>query len=126
MAGEEITEYNGTDKNWMTLLLGTDGAGEKFGDWQFIINRSPSANGKTSIEKSKGGYSWESAGEAEYKVHGNVIVYSIPLSVLGVTADSCHLKIKACDNLQHPEDFNDYYVSGDCAPIGRLSYSYGY
>ena len=126
VAGEEITEYNGSDKNWMTLLLGTDGEGEKFGDWQFIINRSPSASGKTSIEKSKGGYSWESAGEAEYKVHGNVIVYSIPLSVLGVTADSCHLKIKACDNLQHPEDFNDYYVSGDCAPIGRLSYSYGY
>ncbi len=124
---EAITSYNGTDKNWMNLLIKTeDGNENSFGGFQYIINRAPDGNGKTTIERSVGEYNWESAGTAEYAVSGNVILYSIPLSALGLNAENCYIRIKACDNVTHYDDIMDYYVSGDSAPIGRFAYAYGY
>ena len=123
---EEITPYNGTDTNWMTLLIGTDSSLPSFETFRYIVNRSPKGDGTTSVEQSLGGFSWETAGGAEYRVYGNVIVYKIPLRTLGLDADNCHLRLKVTDNVTQPDDIMDYYVSGDCAPIGRLSYSYGY
>lgn len=124
---EAVTAYNGTDKNWMNLLIQTENGGENsFAGFQYIVNRSPDGSGKTSVEKSKGGFSWESAGSAQYAVSGNVVLYSIPLASLGLTAQNCYIRIKACDNVTKPDDIMDYYVSGDSAPIGRFAYSYGY
>lgn len=123
---KEITAYNGTDTNWMTLYLGNDSQDADFQTYQYIVGRSPKSDGTTSVEKSTGGFNWKNAGNAEYKLYGDVIVYKIPLSLLGVSADSCHLRLKVTDNVTHPDDIMDYYISGDCAPIGRLSYSYGY
>ena len=124
---EAVTAYNGTDKNWMNLLIQTENGGENsFAGFQYIVNRSPDGSGKTSVEKSRGGFSWESAGSAQYAVSGNVVLYSIPLASLGLTAQNCYIRIKACDNVTKPDDIMDYYVSGDSAPIGRFAYSYGY
>ena len=110
----------------MTLLIGTDSSLPSFETFRYIVNRSPKGDGTTSVEQSLGGFSWETAGGAEYRVYGNVIVYKIPLRTLGLDADNCHLRLKVTDNVTQPDDIMDYYVSGDCAPIGRLSYSYGY
>ncbi len=123
----DITAYNGTDVNWMNLLIKTtDGNENAFGSFNYIINRTPTDNGTTSIEKSTGGYNWTGAGTAQYKLNGNAIIYSIPLSALGLTSDNCYVRIKACDNVTKYDDITDYYVSGDSAPIGRFAYSYGY
>lgn len=123
---EEITPYNGTDRNWMTLLLKTeDGNDNSFGGFQYVVNRTPQ-DGKTSVERSKGGYEWESAGEADYALSGNVILYRIPLAALGLSAENCYVRIKASDNVTHCDDIMDYYVTGDSAPIGRFAYAYGY
>ena len=123
----DITAYNGTDVNWMNLLIKTtDGNENAFGSFNYIINRTPTDNGTTSIEKSTGGYNWTGAGAAQYKSNGNAIIYSIPLSALGLTSDNCYVRIKACDNVTKYDDITDYYVSGDSAPIGRFAYSYGY
>ena len=51
---------------------------------------------------------------------------AVPLSALGLTSDSCYIQFKVTDNVQNPGDIMDYYVTGDSAPIGRLSYAYGY
>ena len=124
---EPVTAHNGSDTNWMNLLIQTENGGENsFAGFQYIVNRSPDGNGKTSVEKSKGGFVWESAGTAQYAVSENVILYSIPLASLGLTADNCYIRIKACDNVTKPDDVMDYYISGDSAPIGRFAYSYGY
>lgn len=123
---DDITAYNGADKNWMTLLIGATENNNGFNGYDYIINRSPKTDGTTSIEKSTGGYNWANAGSADYRVYGNVIVYKIPLATLGLTADNCHIVFKVTDNVTKPDDIMNYYVSGDCAPIGRLSYSYGY
>lgn len=111
----------------MNLLIQMENGGENsFAGFQYIVNRSPDGSGKTSVEKSRGGFSWESAGSAQYAVSENVVLYSIPLASLGLTAQNCYIRIKACDNVTKPDDIMDYYVSGDSAPIGRFAYSYGY
>jgi hypothetical protein len=78
------------------------------------------------VEKSTGGYAWQTAGEASYTVSGNVMQISIPLSALGLTKDNCYVQFKVTDNVTKYDDIMDYYVTGDSAPIGRLSYTYGY
>lgn len=124
---ENITAYNGSDVNWMNLLIKTEEGNENaFGGFQYIINRAPASDGTTTVERSKGGYDWESAGNAAYAVFENVIMYSIPLSSLGLTGDECYVRIKACDHVTNYDDIMDYYVSGDSAPIGRFAYAYGY
>ena len=37
-----------------------------------------------------------------------------------------NISIKVTDNVINQEDEMNYYINGDCAPIGRLGYSYGY
>ncbi|MBQ9709607.1 MAG: hypothetical protein IJV67_03175 [Clostridia bacterium] len=120
----DVTEYNGEDENWMNVLIST-GGDKSFAGYDFIINRAPKANGKTSVERSTGGYAWENAGEAEYRVYGNVMLYKIPLSALGLTADNCRIEFKVTDNITEPGNILNYYVSGESAPLGRLSFSYG-
>lgn len=124
---DAITAYNGTDKNWMNVFIKTsEDIANSFGGYQYVINRTPNANGKTSVEKSTGGYAWQTAGEASYTVSGNVMQISIPLSALGLTKDNCYVQFKVTDNVTKYDDIMDYYVTGDSAPIGRLSYTYGY
>lgn len=120
-----ITEHNGSDLNWMNVLIKTGGA-DSFAGYDYIINRSPQPSGKTSVEKSSGGFVWTPAGQAEYKVDGKIMQIRIPLSALGLTAKNCAIEFKVADNVSSPDDIMDYYISGDSAPIGRLSFSYGY
>ncbi len=123
---DDVTAYDGGE-NWMTLLIGTGKDNENsFGGFNFIINRSPEANGKTSVEKSRGGYNWALSGKAEYRIYGNAMVYSVPLSMLGLDKDNCELRLKVSDNVTHFDEIMDYYVSGDSAPLGRFAYSYGF
>jgi hypothetical protein len=124
---DDITAYNGTDANWMNILIG-DGSNtaSSFAGYQYLINRKPEEKGKTSVEKSTGGYQWQSVGKAEYSVKGNLMQVAIPLSALGLTAEHCAFEFKIADHVTHCDDIMDYYVSGDSAPIGRLSYSYGF
>ena len=124
---EDITAYNGTDKNWMNVFIKTsEDIATSFGGYNYVINRAPKANGKTSVERSTGGYAWESAGEAAYTVFGNVMQIAIPLEALGLSAQNCYVQFKVSDNVTRYDDIMDYYVTGDSAPIGRLSYTYGY
>ena len=122
---DDITEYNGTDKNWMNLLISVDSEDEDvFAGYQYIINRTPS-DGVTSVEKSIGGYDWEEIGTAQYRIDGNVMTLSIPLSTLKLSAGKCNIQFKVADNVTNYDDIMDYYVTGDCAPLGRLNYVYG-
>ena len=124
---DPITAYNGTDKNWMNVLIKTnEDIANSFGGYNYVINRSPLNNGKTSVEKSIGGYNWQTAGEATYTVNGNVMQISVPLATLGLSSKNYYVQFKVSDNVTNYDDIMDYYVTGDSAPIGRLSYTYGY
>lgn len=120
---EEITKHEAGDLTWMNVLIGVEGSdAPSFEGFQFVVNRTPDG-AVTSVEKSLGGYSFETIGQAKCSVQGKYLQLSVPKALLGV-GDSFTLKIKATDHITHPEDIMDYYVSGDSAPIGRLGYTW--
>lgn len=129
---EKITDYEYGDFTWMNVLIKTsEDITGTFAGYSYAVNRKPTADGKTSVEKSTGGYNWETAGEAEYRVYGNVMLLKVPLAALGLTSDAVTFQFKVSDHVVSADgkaapDIMDYYVTGDSAPIGRLSYSYGY
>lgn len=124
VTAEDITDYNGSDKNWMNLFIRTDKAGnDTFGGFNFVVNRSPDGS-VTSLERSLGGYNFEKVTDVRYKKIGNSVSFEIPLPALGITADGPSVWIKATDNVTNYSDIHDYYVSGDCAPLGRFAYAY--
>lgn len=121
-----ITDYNGTDENWMNILISAGDTTNSFAGFNYVINRKPTANGKTSVEKcTADGWNWQTVGEADYFVSGNQMVVKISLATLGLTADNVALSFKVADNVQKPSDILEYYISGDSAPIGRFGYAYG-
>lgn len=122
----DITPYNGTDANWMNLLIGTGDTANAFSGYRYIINRKPGKKGTTSVEQSTGGYAWKKAGEATYTIKGNTMQVAIPLRALGMTGNNCSFQFKVADNVTHANQIMDYYITGDSAPVGRLSFSYGY
>lgn len=132
---EDVTAYESGD-NWMNILIKTDASTEdnSFAGYNFAVNRAPDGN-TTSVEKSTGGWNWESAGAAELLVEGNRMMITVPLSTLGLSADNVKFSFKVADNVQKPSwfaaedaehDILHYYATGDSAPLGRYSYSYGY
>ena len=140
----DITPYNGSDLNWMNVLIRSQGS-ENFEGYHYIINRRPegksteagagaeagegtpaiAGSGTTSVERSSGGYNWVTSGDAEYVVKGNVMQLVIPLANLGLSAEDCAIEFKVADNVTEYDDIMDYYVTGDSAPLGRLNFSYG-
>lgn len=132
---EDITAHEEGDTRWMNLLISAGDTSTSFAGFNYIINRTPNENGTTSIEKcTESGFHWAAAGEAEYYVSGNVIVYKVPLSVLGLSADNVEFSFKVADNVQKPSYYTEedeeesilyYYITGDSAPIGRFGYAYG-
>lgn len=122
----DIQAYAGGE-NWMNILISTK-ASAASGNWEgydYIINRSPSG-GAASVEKSAGGWTWQSVGSASMQIEGNKMMITVPLSMLGLTAENFAFEFKVADNVTNYTDIMDYYVTGDSAPIGRLNYSYGY
>lgn len=132
---EDVTAYESGD-NWMNILIKTEASTEdnSFAGYNFAVNRAPDGN-TTSVEKSTGGWNWKSAGAAELLVEGNRMMITVPLSTLGLSADNVKFSFKVADNVQKPSwfaaedaehDILHYYATGDSAPLGRYSYSYGY
>lgn len=116
---DSITDYNGTDSNYMNLFLGTKDGDPSFMGFNYVVNR----DGRGLIEKSKDGSSWENVGTAILQKKGNVMQVCLERKTLGLL-DSTDLSFKVADHVTHPDDPLDYYVSGDSAPIGRLGYAY--
>lgn len=118
-----ISSY--TDPNWMMLFLSTDKT-QKTGweGYDFLINGRVVDDRTTILQRSKSGWHWEDVAKVSYRVKGNELELAIPKSALGIHGDHFTIDFKWADNIQHPGDIMDFYVSGDCAPIGRFNYRY--
>ena len=116
-----VTEYEEGDEEWMNVYIAT-GASGGWENYNYIVNRRPNADGTTSVQKLNGTV-LEEAGAARYFCQGNYIFYEIPLSALGVTAGD-EIQLKITDNIQNFMDIDDFYVSGEAAPIGRINFAY--
>ena len=122
---DELTEPRNDDKSWMNVMISLGDNNDSFASFSYIINRTRE-NGKATIEKLNKDFNPSKVGEGDVAYQGKVIQYAIPLSVINRDTKHFEVGIKVCDNIQEQNDIQDYYVSGDSAPIGRLSYTYGY
>ncbi len=119
---ENITERVQDDTRWMNLWVGVNGAQGGWNGLQYVVNRS-SANGRASVDRIENG-NFTNIGECNIVVSGRYMFVEIPKSLLGIGSDKFGLQFKATDNLQKDFDITDLYTNGDCAPIGRVNYSY--
>jgi hypothetical protein len=116
-----------TDPNWMWLLIDADqNAGTGWQGYDFIVNRSVEGDGKTWLEKNEGQWNWRRVRQVDFRVRGNELQLAIPRSALCWPQETNRLALdfKWADNVQHPGNIMDFYVSGDVAPEGRFNYRY--
>ncbi len=119
-----ITDYDGKSNNWMNILIGTGSVSQKgWEGYEYVINRSPKKDGKTSVDKLSSNGKGTSVGSAEYTIDGNVMQVKIPFSVLGSNAKK-GIYFKVADGVSKTTDIMDYYISGKSMPFGRVSYQY--
>lgn len=119
---DNLTKREENDKTFMNLLLSVNPSSPSFEGFDYVINRE-AKDGKASIEKSLGGYSFEKVGEASIRQEGKTLLLSIPRKTVSCVS-STDLGFKVTDHIADPTDIMDYYVSGDSFPIGRLKYGY--
>lgn len=123
-----ITPY--TDPAWMRLFLDVEGVEETNGNnwetFEFVVNRQTPTATKSILEKSTGGWSWETVAEVDYTVSGDTLVITIPRALLGIPAEAegFTVNFKWSDNMQVDGDIMDFYQNGDVAPGARFKYRF--
>ena len=115
-----------SDPNWMWLLLSTGRTNHPTWEgYDFIVNRTLSPDGSSWLEECQGGWTWKKIAKITLRAAGSELHLSIPRNLLHLPAgNTTKLNFKWADDLQHPGDIMDFYVSGDVAPEGRFQYRY--
>ena len=122
---DDITPY--TDPNWMRLLIDAGAATASSKDWEefeYIIGREGTTADTMRVERSTGGWNWETVGNAKYKVSGNVLVLELDRKLLGKAGKSLDFGFKWCDNNIFDGDILTLYTDGDAAPGGRFTFRF--
>ncbi len=109
---EAITAYEAGDTTFMNIWLATDSAS----DFRYVVNHT---YGKLS-EIGSDGYTVK--GDVSVNIDGNVMTVAIPKDLIG-GADAVRFRVS--DHVDATDRMN-FYIQGDSAPIGALSYTYGY
>ena len=120
----DVVPYAQGDLNWMNILVKTDDSSDKAFEYDYVINRYPTVNGVTTVERICADGRKVLSGKATYSVSGDILRVTVPFEALGLEAGDVHFGFKVADNVADPDDIMEYYVSGDSAPIGRLSFDY--
>ncbi|MCM1519912.1 MAG: hypothetical protein NC098_03925 [Lachnoclostridium sp.] len=114
-----------SDDAWMMLFIDIDR--DKSTGWNgydYVVNRLSPSSSEVIIEKADGNsWSWNQAGTGAYIADGNRLEMSLPRAIIG-EGKPLDFEFKIVDNMQHPGDVMDFYISGDAAPGGRFNYVY--
>ena len=129
-----------TDKENITFTLYTkkDIAKNRDGDWMkvyinttqeqsfnFVLNNTPSENGLTTLAFTNDHFQNTDITRAEYTICGNRLEIKVKREDLGL-GDSFEIWFKAVDSRDKIRSFEDLYILGDVAPLGRFNYVYRY
>lgn len=120
---DKITAPEANVRNWMNLFIEVDGAtGDNWNGYRFVVNRTVIGN-STYVERLKADGSSSAEASATLKLSGRTLTVKISRRDIVATGASV-LRFKVADNVAETANIMDYYVHGDCAPLGRLSYTY--
>jgi hypothetical protein len=120
---EPITPH--TDPNWMLLFVNADR--RKDTGWQgydFLLNWPPLDEGRTTVKRHAGGWNWEPAGEARYRVEGDQLMLAVPRALLGLADRPAAFDFHWADNIRGSGEIEDFFLGGDSAPSRRFDYRY--
>ena len=127
---------------WMLLLIDTDSRHETgWEGYDLLINRSRTAEGSCSIERSEGKWEWRSVGEARLAWDGCDLHLAVPRELIEPTAEGLQFEFTWADNVFGEDnalgednafvgdnalkaDITSFTTDGDVAPNGRFHYSY--
>lgn len=112
-----------SDDAWMRLLIDVDNSENNWETFEYIVNRE-SPTDMAVLERSTGGWNWETVGKVYYSIKGNRLQIKIPKAMLGIDGNAFSLNFKWSDNMQNDGDIMDFYINGDVAPSGRFKYRF--
>ncbi len=126
---EEPIKKDNNKTNILNILLSLPNSKGLKNSWEgyhYIINRKPSSEGLTSLEKvsENGDYVFTEVCRLKYSIQANIMQIEVPLKSINQKDGKIHVEFKVCDSQEHPNDILDYYVSGSSAPIGRMNFVY--
>lgn len=117
-----------TGRNWMLLLLNTDGDPRTgWEGYDFIVNRTLRGKSTSVLERHAGvGWNWEPVAEVKLAVRGNELQLAVPRAALGLAPakEPLRLDFKWADNVPETGDIREFLDQGDTAPNGRFAYRY--
>lgn len=123
--GDIQVEFMDPDRNTLNVFLSTtEQAGNNWEGYEYVLNLDIVNDHTTSLHRSTGGYNWEKVCDVDCSFGQREMRIRIPRSALGLGNAALTVDIKVADNVTNPEDIMSYYIYGDAAPIGRLSYRY--
>ena len=114
-----------TDPDWMLLYLDVDhDARTGWLGYDFVVNRSVTAAGHTTVQRNVGGrYQWETvAADVRFATAGNEMEVAIPRSVLRLAPGPATVDFKWADHCYRAGDWTDFTLNGDAAPDFRFNF----
>ncbi len=118
-----------SDPAWMRLFLDTDSTGSQphWEGFEYVLNRTSPNASEATLERSTGGWNWESVGKVRYTVQDTVLQIAIPREYLnfGTGGEIPSFGFKWADNMQEDGNILDFYQNGDVAPGGRFRFLFG-
>lgn len=127
-AKDIITMYDNAS-SWMKLYLDVDSSAQTgWYGYDYIINYSAKDHFTTTVAKyngKDGAYGFEVVGEVSYQTYGKQMMITVPMELIGIeNYKTICMQFKWADSTTVYDEMEDFYIDGDCAPLGRLNFIY--
>lgn len=123
---QKLSPYN--DPHWMLLFI--DVKSKSAPNWegfQYVINNRINNASETLLQKSLGGWEWETVDTLSYAVNGNEMELAISLTSLGIEdPHDFTIDFKWIDNAVADGNIMECMEHGDTAPNGRFRYRFSF
>ena len=125
---DNITMFDSAS-SWMQLYVDVDSSADTgWYGYDYIINYSTKDHFTTTVAKYNGkdnAFGFEIIGDVSYQVSGKQMMITVPMEMLGIEGykEIC-MQFKWADSTTNYDEMEDFYIDGDCAPLGRLNYVY--
>ncbi len=110
---------NNRDGTWMKVYINTS-KGQSF---DFVLNNTPTVNGLTTLAKIDDSFRAIDIAGAQYILCGNKLEIKVKREALELS-DNFDIWFKVADSREEIHSFEDFYINGDVAPLGRFNYVY--
>ncbi len=113
-----------TDRHWMLLFLDADqNAKTGWLGYDFVVNLEVPTDTETTVKAWLHG-SWETVGQAAYRVNGNGMELAIPRRLIKQAAGPPAVDFHWADNVDKLDDPSEFGLHGDSAPNRRWNYRF--